>query len=96
MTDSGKEKKSIKSLAGFSTIGVVTISLAVPAQHPRLSTSTGSVVGLISSLGNIGPLAMPVLFGFLIDVTGTFHASVLMVAAIAGVALILGSRLSEA
>ena len=83
-------------LAGFSTIGVVTISLAVPAQHPRLSTATGSVVGLISSLGNIGPLAMPVLFGFLIDVTGTFHASVFMVAAIAGVALILGSRLSEA
>ena len=82
-------------LSGFSTIGVVTISLAVPAQHQRLSSAVASVVGFISSLGNIGPLVMPVLFGFLIDVTGTFHASIFMVGAVAGITFIFGSRMSE-
>jgi cyanate permease len=79
-------------LAGFTIIGVLTISLAIPAGHERLAASVGGVVGLISSLGNIGPLVMPVLFGFLIDVTGTFHVSVFCVAALAGVVFILGSR----
>ena len=82
-------------LAGFTTIGVLTIGLAVPAGHERLTASVGSVIGLISSFGNIGPLAMPVLFGFLIDVTGTFHASVFCVAALAGIVFILGSRIKE-
>ena len=81
--------------AGFTTIGVLTIGLAVPAGHERLTASVGSIVGLISSFGNIGPLAMPVLFGFLIDVTGTFHASVFCVAALAGIVFILGSRIKE-
>lgn len=82
-------------LAGFSTIGVLTISLAMPTKHERLSATAGSVVGLTSALGNIGPLAMPVLFGFLIDVTGTFYASVFSVAALAGIVFIIGSRFSE-
>lgn len=82
-------------LSGFTINGVLTISLAVPAEHERLSASVGGVIGLISSLGNIGPLVMPVVFGFLIDVTGTFQASVLSVAVLAGVTFILGSRLSE-
>lgn len=82
-------------LVGFTTTGVTTITLAVPVKHKRLSPVAGSVVGLISSLGNIGPLLMPVLFGFLIDVTGTYHASVFSVAALAGFVVILGSRVSE-
>ncbi len=82
-------------LVGFTTTGVTTISLAAPVEHKRLSPVAGSAIGLISSLGNIGPLLMPVLFGFLIDVTGTFHASVFSVAALAGAVFILGSRLSE-
>jgi cyanate permease len=82
-------------LSGFTIIGVLTISLAVPAEHERLSASVGGVIGLISSLGNIGPLVMPVVFGFLIDVTGTFEASVLSVAVLAGVTFTLGSRVSE-
>jgi len=82
-------------LVGFTTTGVTTISLAVPVEHKRLSPVAGSAIGLISSLGNIGPLLMPVLFGFLIDVTGTFHASVFSVAALAGAVFILGSRVNE-
>jgi cyanate permease len=82
-------------LSGFTIIGVLTISLAVPAEHERLSASVGGVIGFISSLGNIGPLVMPVVFGFLIDVTGRLQASVLSVAVLAGVTFILGSRVSE-
>ncbi len=80
---------------GFSTIGMLTISLAIPAGHKRLKSSVGSVVGLISSLGNVGPLAMPILFGFLIDVTDTFYASIFSVAALAGIVFIFGSRIKE-
>lgn len=83
-------------LAGFTIIGVLTITLAIPAEHERLSASLGVVVGFISSLGNIGPLIMPVVFGLLIDVTGTFHASVLSVAALSAITLIIGSRMIKA
>ncbi len=82
-------------LAGFSTIGVLTISLTMPTKDQRLSVTAGSVVGLTSALGNVGPLAMPVLFGFLIDVTDTFHASILSVAALAGIAFVFGSRIGK-
>lgn len=82
-------------VSGFTCIGALTISLTMPARHERFSSSVGSVVGLTSSLGNIGPLTMPVIFGFLIDVTGAFYTSVLSVALLASVTLILGSRISE-
>jgi cyanate permease len=79
-------------LSGFTITGVLTITLAMPVEHEHLSPYAGSVVGLISSLGNIGPLTMPVIFGLLIDVTGTFHASIFTVAALAGITFTLGSR----
>ncbi len=82
-------------LSGFTIIGVLTITLALPAEHERLSASVGGVIGVISSLGNVGPLVMPVLFGFLIDVSGTFKASISSVAVLAGATFILGSRLRE-
>ncbi len=82
-------------LSGFTITGVLTITMAVPVEHKRLSPYAGSVVGLISSLGNIGPLVMPVFFGLLIDVTGTFHASIFAVAALAGITFTLGSRVKS-
>jgi hypothetical protein len=39
-----------------------------------------------------GPLAMPVLLGYLIDVTGTCVAFPARVAAVAGIALVFGAR----
>lgn len=81
--------------SGFMIIGVFTISMAIPVQHQRLSAATASVVGFVSSLSNIGPLIMSVLFGYLIDITGTFHVSVLTVAALAGIAFFLGSIIKE-
>jgi cyanate permease len=82
-------------LAGFTITGVFTIALSSPAEHPHLSSSIGGVVGLISSLGNIGPLFMPVVFGYLIDVTGTFYASMFAVAALSCVTLILSSSVDK-
>jgi nitrate/nitrite transporter NarK len=72
-------------------MGVLTITLAVPANEERFSSSIGTVIGFISSLGNIGPLVMPVVFGWLIDLTGTFRASVFFVALIAGATFLLGA-----
>jgi cyanate permease len=78
-------------LAGFSTMGVLTIILAVPAKMERFSSSIGTVIGLISSLGNMGPMVMPIVFGWLIDLTGTFRASVFFVALVAGATFLLGA-----
>jgi cyanate permease len=77
-------------LAGFAPIGVLTICLALPAEERHLSHRVGLVVGWISALGNVGPLGMPVLFGFLIDVTHHFQAPLVSVAAVAGVVFIGG------
>jgi CP family cyanate transporter-like MFS transporter len=82
-------------LAGFTITGVFTIALSSPAEHSHLSSSIGGVVGLISSLGNTGPLLMPVVFGYLIDATGTFYASMFAVAALSCVTLILSSSVVD-
>ncbi len=82
-------------VSGFTCIAALTFSLTIPTKHERLSASVGSVIGLTSSLGNIGPLTMPVIFGFLIDVTGTFQTSLLLVALLASVTFLLGSRACE-
>ncbi len=77
--------------AGFTTMGVLTFILALPAKLERFSSSIGTLIGLISSLGNVGPLVMPVVFGWLIDLTRTFQASVFFVALIAGATFLLGA-----
>jgi cyanate permease len=82
-------------LAGFATIGVLTIILSAPTRHPRLSPVAGSVVGMITSLGNTASLLLPIFFGYLIDVTGTYQTSILVVAAISGLILVMFSRFSE-
>jgi len=79
-------------LVGFATEGILVITLVVPVQHRRLSPYAGSVVGLISSAANVGPLVMPVLFGYLIDVTGTYVASLVSVALVAGIGFVLGAK----
>lgn len=79
-------------LAGFAPIGVLTIALALAPEQKHLAGSIGIVVGWISSLGNAGPLIMPVVFGWLIDLTHHFQASVFSVAALAGVTFILGAH----
>lgn len=75
--------------------GVFTVALSVPVEHSHLSSSIGGVVGLVSSFGNIGPLIVAAVFGLLIDVKGTFHASLFAVAVLFGITLILSSSLNK-
>jgi NNP family nitrate/nitrite transporter-like MFS transporter len=82
-------------LSGFMPIGVVTISLTVPAEHKRFSASVATVVGVTSSLGNLGPFLVPIIFGFLMDITGSHYASIFAVAIFAGFSFILGSRVID-
>jgi len=79
-------------LAGFTSISMLTVSLTMPAEDRQLSPYAGSVTGIASSLGNIGPFTMPVIFGFLIDITGSFQASIIAVAFLAGVTFTIGSK----
>jgi len=82
-------------VAGFATIGVLTIILSVPTQHQRLAPAAASVVGIVSSLGNLTSLLMPAVFGYLIDLTGTFQASLFATAAVVVIMFVVGSRMSE-
>jgi len=79
-------------LAGFCLNSVLTITLTIPAEQERYASSVGGVVGVISSLGNVGPLALPVIFGSIIDLTGTFRLSLIFIALFSGIIFILSSR----
>ncbi len=80
---------------GFFLMSTLTLTLKVPAKDPDLSESGGEVTGIISSIGNVGPMAIPVAFGYLIDVTGTYTFSIFMVAAVALLVFSIGSRLLD-
>ncbi|MBT9166297.1 MAG: hypothetical protein DDT25_00980 [Chloroflexi bacterium] len=73
--------------------GVLTITLAALAEHKGFAESTGGVVGFVSALANVGPVAMPVLFGLFIDITGAFSVSLFFVAAVSGSVFVLSARL---
>ncbi len=79
--------------AGFATTGVTVVSLTMPVEHERLAPYAGTVVGFVSSASNVGPLLLPVLFGYLIDVTAFYSASIVAVAVLAVIAFIVCSRL---
>ena len=76
-------------LTGFSVTGVLTLVLTIPAEHPRTSEHIGSSMGLISSLGNLGPLLMPVAVGHIIDVSNSAIYAMLMLAIIADLMFIM-------
>lgn len=80
-------------LTGFFLMGTLTIILKIPAMDPELSESGGKVTGIISSIGNIGPFAIPVAFGYMVDVTGTYTLSIFMVSGIALLTYSIGSQI---
>jgi len=82
-------------LTGFSVAGILTMVLTIPTEHPGTSEHIGSSVGLISSLGNLGPLLMPIAVGHIIDVTNSIVYAMVMLAIIAETAFILGMLLKE-
>ncbi|MEM2311850.1 MAG: MFS transporter [Candidatus Nezhaarchaeales archaeon] len=69
-------------LVGFCSIGVLTLVLAIPTRLEE-GRITASVVGLMSSVGNIGTIAMPVLMGYVKDVTGSFLPALALLALMA-------------
>lgn len=77
---------------GFALSGVCTTSLTIPVEQPRLSPYAGTVVGFVTSVSNVGPLVLPVAFGYLIDLTGYYSASLFMVAALGGIIFVGCSR----
>jgi cyanate permease len=80
---------------GFTTTGISVTSLTMPVERRELSPYAGTVVGFVTSVSNVGPLVVPVVFGYLIDVTAFYTASIGFVAVMA-LALFLGcSRLMK-
>jgi len=82
-------------VAGFCTAGIVTLVLVIPTELPEVARLVASSVGLISSLGNIGPFLFPIAVGYLKDTTGSFLPSLVMLAIIAEITLILGLFMRE-
>lgn len=82
-------------LAGFCTAGIVTLVLVIPTELPKVAHLVASSVGLISSLGNIGPFLFPIAVGYLKDTTGSFLPAMVMLAVIAEITLILGLLMRE-
>jgi len=76
-------------LVGFCTVGVLTLTLAIPVGFED-RTLTASAVGIMSSIGNIGTIAMSVVMGYLKDVTGSFLPALALLALIAEGMLVLG------
>ena len=81
--------------AGFCTAGNVTLVLVIPTELPEVARLVASSVGLISSLGNIGPFFFPIAVGYLKDTTGSFLPAITMLAIIAEITLILGLFMRE-
>ncbi|MFQ6086743.1 MAG: CynX/NimT family MFS transporter [Candidatus Bathyarchaeia archaeon] len=82
-------------LAGFSTTGILTLVLAIPTELPELTQLVASAVGLVSSLGNIGPFLLPIATGYIKDITGYFSLAMIMLAVVAETTLILGLAMRE-
>lgn len=82
-------------LAGFCTSGILTLVLIIPTELPEVTRLVASSVGVISSLGNIGPFLFPIAVGYLKDTTGSFLPATAMLATIAEATVILGLLMRE-
>ncbi|MEM2897028.1 MAG: MFS transporter [Candidatus Bathyarchaeia archaeon] len=82
-------------LLGFSLSGILTLVLIIPTEHLRIKKFVGSSVGVISSIGNFGSFAFPIITGFLIDKTNSFIASIVFLASVPVLASILGLIIEE-
>ena len=82
-------------LAGFCTVGVLTLTLTIPIELPKLSSFLSSALGLISSVGNAGSFFLPTVVGQIRDLTGTFLVSILILAVIGECMFLLGLMLPE-
>jgi ACS family glucarate transporter-like MFS transporter len=82
-------------LAGFSTTGILTLVLMIPVEVPELAQMVAGSVGIISSLGNIGPFLFPLAVGYLRDTAGSFLPAIIMLVFISETTIILGIMIRE-
>jgi nitrate/nitrite transporter NarK len=82
-------------ITGFCTVGILTLTLAIPIELPRLSSRLSSAFGLISSLGNASSFLLPTVVGQIKDATGTFFLAILMLAIVGECMFALGLALRE-
>jgi len=82
-------------LAGFCTIGGLTLVLAIPVELPQTRVLVGSAVGLITSFGNLGSFFMLTLVGYLRDITGSFFWGLFSLSLLGESMFIMGLPLTE-
>lgn len=82
-------------IAGFCVMGIFSLLLAIPPELPKATSYVGSVVGVMSSFGNISSLILPVATGYLMDITGSFIPALIMLAVVGGLTVPLGLALKE-
>ncbi len=56
-------------LTGFCLTGAMTIIFVMPLDFPETRKLTGTALGFISSIGNIGTLLLPLIVGSILDAT---------------------------
>lgn len=83
-------------LIGFTTLGALTLVLAIPVDSEEIRPVVSSAVGIISSVGNLGSILLPVGLGYLIDLTGDFFPGILLLAVTAEGILLLSQLLGDA
>ena len=82
-------------LAGFFLMGVMTIAFMIPVDHPKLSPNVASAVAIISSLANLGSFILPVMVGYIRDLTGSFMLALLVFAILGEITFLLAVALTE-
>lgn len=80
---------------GFCTFGIMTMVFTIPGEHPQMKDRVASVMGLVASVGNLASLAMPVVVGYIKDITGSFLPSMIALAVLGECSLLLGLKLRE-
>ena len=80
---------------GFCTMGIFSLVLAIPAELPKAASYVGSVVGIVSSFGNISSIILPIATGYLKDITGSFLPAVIMLAVVEGLTVLFGLIMKE-
>lgn len=72
-------------------ITVLTLPIELTSHHKEVGVASG----LVFSIGHFGGLIGPLIGGRILDVTGTFYLSLIVLTCVAAVAVVIASRLPE-
>jgi CP family cyanate transporter-like MFS transporter len=82
-------------ISGFALSGLMTLVFVIPAEDPALAGQTGTVMGLITSLGNAGSFFLPIALGAIVDATNSPAWALGLLAAAVAVAFFLALGIRE-